>query len=592
MATNGLANNSSEIWVWDPVKGPNFEHPGAIPVDDFDRAKSLFIYRHCGPFLAKISRAIVKAYDDVAGVATIIRQGGQTEAMPRGRVIHWCEGLLILQSIKASRYQVDWFTRDLEHLMNQQLAKMQQLTAHHYVQERLLNEVVTGAKYKDMKRITHSFRRRGLLAEDRETRPANPATLDEMMGFWKIDKIAGYMPPWEAFLEFGIYQDFYLVYWQHPFQHVDYCSTENGSCILGTTWEPDECLPPHLDDIRLREKRAWIKRRKDAGAQVALEVQKGHGSKKRPRLDCHSTIPIAKHRRDGRPLERDLFCWRVGHDFQPEKMEDNVRIGWPLKPTDYPKGYGVADPPGFCLKTCDCMDDGRLQTQREMEKKWLDDGTRDLAVLMAIQNFSNQRHFVQRRGQVSNQHRFEHLLTLPSRSSRDSVHAVARSLADEVAREISNAMQEVPLEALFDREDQVRIPFLAFQKEGNDYRSLALDFWGCLPGSAFAFALAARALERLAFSFFSGAAVAFGRIGKPAFLRSVFVFRDELQLLHETVLQVWQQEQVRSSISHLGCTSSALTWRVCCPEPGRLEGSGSSRVRVESNSSSSAFSSL
>lgn len=40
---------------------------GAIPVDDFDRAKSLFIYRHCGPFLAKISRAIVKAYDDVAG---------------------------------------------------------------------------------------------------------------------------------------------------------------------------------------------------------------------------------------------------------------------------------------------------------------------------------------------------------------------------------------------------------------------------------------------------------------------------------------------------------------------------------------------
>ena len=29
--------------------------------------------------------------------------------------------------------------------MNQQLAKMQQLTAHHYVQERLLNEVVTGA---------------------------------------------------------------------------------------------------------------------------------------------------------------------------------------------------------------------------------------------------------------------------------------------------------------------------------------------------------------------------------------------------------------------------------------------------------------
>ena len=44
--------------------------------------------------------------------------------------------------------------------------------------------------------------------------------------------------------------------------------------ILGTTWEPDECLPPHFDDIRLREKRAWIKRKKDAGAQVAMEAGK------------------------------------------------------------------------------------------------------------------------------------------------------------------------------------------------------------------------------------------------------------------------------------------------------------------------------
>ena len=54
----------------------------------------------------------------------------------------------------------------------------------------------------------------------------------QMMGYWKIDKIAGYMPPWEAFLEFGIYQDFYLIHWQHPFQHVDYYSTENGSCAM------------------------------------------------------------------------------------------------------------------------------------------------------------------------------------------------------------------------------------------------------------------------------------------------------------------------------------------------------------------------
>ena len=33
----------------------------------------------------------------IAGIATILREGGRTEAMPRGRVIHWCEGSRDLQ---------------------------------------------------------------------------------------------------------------------------------------------------------------------------------------------------------------------------------------------------------------------------------------------------------------------------------------------------------------------------------------------------------------------------------------------------------------------------------------------------------------
>lgn len=41
--------------------------------------------------------------------------------------------------------QVQWFTRNLEHLLNVQLStKMSGLCAHVYVQERLLNEAVTG----------------------------------------------------------------------------------------------------------------------------------------------------------------------------------------------------------------------------------------------------------------------------------------------------------------------------------------------------------------------------------------------------------------------------------------------------------------
>lgn len=41
---------------------------------------------------------------------------------------------------------------------------------------------------------------------------------------------------------------------------------------LGATWEPDECLPPQLDRIRLREKKSWIERRKDAEVRMVLEA--------------------------------------------------------------------------------------------------------------------------------------------------------------------------------------------------------------------------------------------------------------------------------------------------------------------------------
>ena len=131
--------------------------------------------------------------------------------------------------------QVQWVTRNLEHLLYVQLStKMSGLCAHVYVQERLLNEAVTGhatvgkpwscnhhflgdsgkiglsnqagtsrnqlilpctaniacclnhpkrrlrliagAKYQDMNRITHNFRRRGLLQKEI---PKDPATQEE-----------------------------------------------------------------------------------------------------------------------------------------------------------------------------------------------------------------------------------------------------------------------------------------------------------------------------------------------------------------------------------------------------------------------------
>lgn len=54
-------------------------------------------------------------------------------------------------------------------------------------------------------------------------------------------------------------------------------------------------------------------------------------------------------RRDGEPLIQDMFRSAFGHDFV-EKPEDagseSIRKGWPKTAEEYPKGYGVATPPG------------------------------------------------------------------------------------------------------------------------------------------------------------------------------------------------------------------------------------------------------
>merc|ERR1712060_178572 len=92
--------------------------------------------------------------------------------------------------------------------------------------------------------------------------------------FFKIRDITGYLPPWEAFCneKCGFYQDFYQVRWEYPFSEVDYSRVENGCmATVGATWEPDECLPAHLDPLRLAAKRAWIKTQREKEKQTADE---------------------------------------------------------------------------------------------------------------------------------------------------------------------------------------------------------------------------------------------------------------------------------------------------------------------------------
>ncbi|CAK9050234.1 unnamed protein product [Durusdinium trenchii] len=443
----------------------DFVHPGELPVDP-DLARR--IQDLTGPEVAQISRATV--LDHNAGIVLIERQDGRKEEVPKSRILHWFEGVLILQAIKNSKVPVGWMTRDFETVLTQQMARMSSLSySINYVEQRLLNEAVTGSKFIDLQGVQHNFRRRGLLEKEKENRVSKLVSGGDIpSGFWKIKTLSGYMPPWEAFHEFSLYQDFYLVLWDTPYERVDYAKEPNGCGLPSATWEPDECLPPHLDELRLREKRSWIQRKRAEAEAPELR----NGEKRKASHRASHSEPLSKLRRwqrDMSPLCADMFQFKLGHDFKPELLPENIREGWPKRPQEYPKGYGCADPPGFCHERCDCMDDGRPQQPWETHKHWLEDSRTSRGAAMAIEHLSAQSTFVRRRGQVTNMHHhFETLKIYPYQDPHKAAYDEIRLLAELVQTLILQAMQEVPLRSLFDRTDQVRIPIAAFRLE-NDY---------------------------------------------------------------------------------------------------------------------------
>eukprot|EP00913_Durusdinium_trenchii_P016509 g15516.t1 len=247
-----------QVWVWDAVQG-DFVHPGELPVDP-DLARR--IQDLTGPEVAQISRATV--LDHNAGIVLIERQDGRKEEVPKSRILHWFEGVLILQAIKNSKVPVGWMTRDFETVLTQQMARMSSLSySINYVEQRLLNEAVTGSKFIDLQGVQHNFRRRGLLEKEKE------------------------IP------EFLLNADFYLVLWDTPYERVDYAKEPNGCGLPGATWEPDECLPPHLDELRLREKRSWIQRKRAEAEAPELR----NGEKRKASHRASHSEPLSKLRR-------------------------------------------------------------------------------------------------------------------------------------------------------------------------------------------------------------------------------------------------------------------------------------------------------
>jgi len=167
-----------------------------------------------------------------------------------------------------------------------------------------------------------------------------------------------------------------------------------------------------------------------------------------------------------------LLHSRVGHDFAPEAIEQTlgqIRSGWPKQPQDYPKGFAVAGPPGFCWNECDCMDDQRPQRSWETRKGWLEDPSRSSAANAAIQAFSEQTRFVRRRGQVSKMCYFE----TGQGAHHDQTHAqAALELASALQRTLQAVLLQIPVSALGVENDRVRIPARAFLAEDSDYEPL------------------------------------------------------------------------------------------------------------------------
>mmetsp|Transcript_43839 Transcript_43839/g.113188 ORF Transcript_43839/g.113188 Transcript_43839/m.113188 type:complete len:641 (-) Transcript_43839:64-1986(-) len=485
MSTQG---GSSSVWVWcpaDPKKSTDFQHPADVPAGNGALAKTRFVEGIRGPKLARISPATLL---QTKGALCLIAERGATREVPKPMVLPWYEGLLLLEEIEASHGQAGhieaaWWEAELKTVLEQERAKFKngQLSGTLYMEKRLAMTAVTGSRFVDSEDREFSYRRENVSANN------GPLVEGKDHGnFFRIREITAYLPPWEAFCheKCGFYQDFYQVIWEYPFSQVDYGAVENGcTSQIGATWEPDECLPAHLDSLRLAAKQAWIKRRREQVIKRTPSLDDWQAARGSPpgvaikdeKEEDKKPVKRARVRRDGMALDRDLLRSAIGHDFNASdatQILGGVRSGWPKHPQDYPKGFGVADPPGFCKEGCDCMDDQRPQRSWETHKAWLEEGRRSSDALASVEGFSLQTRFVRRRGSVSKMCFFE---SSQGKRSGEAHSRAALELATAVEKAITGVTKTIPLTALASRTDIVKIPARAFLTEDLDYEPLRYE---------------------------------------------------------------------------------------------------------------------
>jgi len=488
-AADQKKKESAMAWLWVPV-GNDKTFPAETPKDEGTATKR-WSQNMRGPGLAKIVQVNVMFNKPGAKPDhLVVTVNGNVQEVPKHLVIHEREGFLILQELVGKKGEnsclnADWVDADLRAYLEQQKTG-KPLQSAPYVSKFLMKKAVTGVMAK-------GAYRRDLFEKDEDDIPAGV----EKDGFFCIKELAGYMPPWEAFChsKCGFFQDFYKVRWADPYCDTDYRQVENGCTDeVGCTWEPDENLPTCLDSLRIKAKKVWLAKQVDSEEAKRKMEQAGPEDAKRLRLptsvksersDKKKAVETAQWRRDITPLDSDIFRFQLGHDFVPQNPDKfpSIRKGWPLHAKDYPVGYSVCTPPGFCWDGCDCMDDQRGQREWEVTKSWIPKA-RGAAAQAAIDNFSRESNFVRARGQVSKTFYFETASALVAETP-------AQRAAADLALTIQGSLREVcsiiPAHALSPGSDPLHLPLrsiISIAKNG-DYLPLSvhgkLENGGSLP---------------------------------------------------------------------------------------------------------------
>uniref|UniRef100_A0A7S0AWT3 Uncharacterized protein n=1 Tax=Pyrodinium bahamense TaxID=73915 RepID=A0A7S0AWT3_9DINO len=459
---------NDSCWFWrSTAESGALRDPSALPVDR--RAHEARIQKGLwGPRWARLcpgrllelkgSRALV-----------IDHQTKTSEKVPASLLLLWYEGLLVLDAVSKVEPKVPWLTDKLTGILETERAKFKHghLSALLYVQKQLMGFACTGPQFCGASGETAGHRRQ-------LQNKGQPAEGEVTEGWYGVQALAEYLPPWEAFLhpKCGIYQDFYMVQWAPPHNKTDYGYMEHGSeTLCGATWEPDECLPDDLDTLRVAVKRRWTeqqrereqrdreqlekeKRERDAKAREAEEDkanEEAERTAKAPRMFNPLRLELIK----------DLVSPEVNHvvyNLLKSTEDAEIKKGWPKSRSEYPPGFGPADPPGCCGVSCDCMEDWHLGRHAlDAGRPWIDSQPRNAACEVAMLAFMNQQEHVTRRGQFSGLHYLE---ANTDRHKREDVAQVAfaAGLAKLARSVLRDAAQRVPLEALeADRASQGRL---------------------------------------------------------------------------------------------------------------------------------------